>query len=186
MPRLTEKAIAELSIPPGKREAWLSDSAVQGLRLRGTSGGAKTFFACWTDKATGERRREKLGAWGGITLEQAREAARGILGEVAKGGDPKAQRAAKRAAAELEKAERALTLDALIGHWAKLHLSGKRPRYAHEAQRALKVAFADRLDTPASRLPRADVVAVLDAMASAGKGALAGRTMAYGDRKSVV
>lgn len=178
MPRLTEKAIAALTIPDGKREAWLSDHEVAGLRVRAMAG-AKTFYAAWTDRATGERRRERLGAWGGITLEQARDAARAILGDVAKGDDPKAKRAVRKAAAERDKAERALTLETLVDDWDKLHLSGKRPRYATEAVRAIKHAFARELAKPAARLTRAEAVNVLDALAKAGKVAIVGRTLAY-------
>ncbi|MGK7870511.1 Arm DNA-binding domain-containing protein [Falsiroseomonas sp. E2-1-a20] len=125
MPRLTEKMIAAFDLPAGKREAWLSDAEVVGLRVRATVG-SKTFYAAWTDRATGERQRERLGMWGGITLDQARTPARAILGEVAKGDDPKAKRAARKVAADLDRAERALTLETLVDDWAKLHLAGKR------------------------------------------------------------
>jgi integrase len=178
MPKLTEKAIAGLTIPAGKREAWLSDAEVVGLRVRAMAG-AKTFYACWTDRATGERRREKLGFWGALTLDKARETARGILGDVAKGEDPEAKREARRAEAERDRAERALTLETLVDDWAKLHLAGKRPRYAAEAVRAIKHAFAADLTKPAARLSRAEAVNTLDALTKAGKVAIAGRTLAY-------
>lgn len=179
MPRLTEKAIAGLTIPAGKREAWLSDAEVVGLRVRAMAGG-RTFYACWTDRATGERRRERLGTWGALTLEKAREAARAILGDVAKNIDPAAVRQERREAAEARKAEAALTLAALVNDWAALHLAQKRPRYASEAVRALRYAFAAHLERPAARLTKAEVVAVLDGLTKAGHAAMAGRTMAYG------
>jgi len=166
-------------VPEGKRETWLSDSEVVGLRVRATAG-AKTFYACWTDRATGERRREKLGFWGALTLDNGRETARAILGEVAKGEDPEAKREARRVEAERDKAERALTLEALVDDWAKLHLSAKRPRYASEAVRAIKHAFCGNLGKPASRLTRAETVGVLDELLKAGKASIAGRTLAYG------
>jgi integrase len=176
--KLTEANIAALIVPTGKREAWISDTRVAGLRVRAMAGG-KTFYACWTDRATGERRREKLGAWGALTLEKAQEAARAILGDVAKGDDPKAKRAKRRAEAEQDRAERALTLNALLDDWAKLHLAKMRPRYAAEAVRAIKHAFARNLAKPAARLTRTEAVNVLDNLASAGKVAIAGRTLAY-------
>ena len=179
MPKLTERAIAALTIPAGKREVWLSDAEVIGLRVRAMAGG-KTFYACWTDRATGERRRERLGIWGSITLDQARGAARAILGEIAKGDDPKAKREARRVAAETAKAEAALTLAALVDDWAALHLAHKRPRYAAEAVRAIKHAFDKHLKRPAARLTKAEVVTVLDDLTKAGHAAMAGRTLAYG------
>lgn len=179
MPKLSEKAIAALSIPAGKREAWLSDAEVVGLRVRAMAG-QKTFYACWTDRATGERRRERLGTWGALTLEKAREAARAILGDVAKNVDPAAVRQERREAAEAAKAEAALTLAALVDDWAALHLAHRRPRYRAEAVRALRRAFADHLRKPAARLAKAEVVAVLDGLTKGGHAAMAGRTLAYG------
>ncbi len=179
MPKLTEKAIAALTIPTGKREAWLSDAEVGGLRVRAMAGG-KTFYACWTDRATGERRRERLGTWGSITLEKAREAARTILGDVAKNIDPAAVRQERREAAATAKAEAALTLATLVDDWAALHLAHKRPRYAAEAVRAIRHAFDKHLNRPAAKLSKAEVVTVLDALTKAGHAAMAGRTLAYG------
>jgi integrase len=186
MPNLTDKLIAGATIPPGKREAWLSDSDVKGLRLRITPG-AKTFFAAWTDRATGERRREKLGAWGSLTVAQARAAARIVLGKVAAGADPAAEREARRAAAAQRKAEAArqeadarFTLAELIEEWSRHHLARKRPSYAREAARALRVAFAADLQGPASALDRARVRAVIKAMDADGHAPMAARTLAYG------
>jgi integrase len=179
MPKLTERAISALTIPTGKREAWLSDAEVAGLRVRAMAGG-KTFYACWTDRATGKRRRDRLGTWGALTLEKAREAARTILGDVAKNIDPAAVRRERREAAEAAKAEAALTLAALVEDWAALHLAHKRPRYAAEAVRAIKHAFDKHLKRPAARLTKGEVVAVLDGLVKDGHVSMAGRTRAYG------
>lgn len=190
MPKLNEKMIAALVPPPGAREVWASDTEAKGLRVRVTPGtpdpttGIKApnrmFYACWTDRATKERRRERLGVFGAITLEQARGATRAILGDVARGDDPQAKREARATAAEAAKAERALTLDALLESWAKLHLASKRPRYAGEAVRAIRHAFAGHLPKPAAHLSKAETLAVLDALVEDGKAAIAGRTLAYG------
>lgn len=180
MPKLTENAIHKLQIPEGKREAWLSDTDVQGLRVRATTGGARTFMACWTDRATGERRREKLGAWGAITLADARAAARAILGDVARGEDPSEKRMLKRKAAAEAKAAAALTLRVLVDQWAAIGLQKRKPRYRAEATRAIAYAFQRQLDQPANQLTRNAVVTTLDALTHAGKTAMAGRTLAYG------
>jgi len=145
------------------------------------------FIVQWTDAATGRKVREPLGAWGSITVEQARVAARARLGRVAQGVNPAAERAAATAADEARrvalaaaKEEARFTLDALIADWARLHLAGKRARYSSEAERALRVAFRAHLDRPAAALTHAAVSAVLDALAGDGRAAMAGRTMAYG------
>lgn len=113
-------------------------------------------------------------------FDQAREAARARLGAVAKGIDVKAEREKRRAEAERERSERALTFGTLIEEWAALHLKHRRQRYAREAQRALRYAFADALNRPAAHITRADVVNTLDTLIKADKAAMAGRTMAYG------
>jgi integrase len=80
----------------------------------------------------------------------------------------------------------------LIEDWNRLHLAGRRPRYATEAVRALHHAFADALDDAAEDLNRAVIVRALDALtrrrkrkdcngAQTSKGtAMTGRTVAYG------
>src|SRR5208283_541704 len=77
-------------------------------------------------------------------------------------------------------AHEALTLDALLGQWGALRLADRRERYAAEAVRAIKYAFADHLRAPAADLDRAAVVRVLDNLTKDGKAAMASRTAAYG------
>ncbi len=190
MPKLTDKLLAGLKLEPGRKDRLLFDTECRGLGVRvsvrtGRRAKAKpemirTFIIQWRDPVTRKTIREPVGVWGGISIEQAREAVRARLGTVAKGIDPRAERAKLRAEAERERAERALTFGTLIKEWAALHLKHRRPRYATEAQRALRYAFADAHNRPAAKLARAEVVNTLDALAKAGKAAMAGRTMAYG------
>jgi integrase len=120
-------------------------------------------------------------AWclGNLTIDQAREAARVRLGAVAKGIDPKAERLRRRSEAERERAETALTFEALVEEWKALHLAGRRPRYAAEAERAIRHGLAGLLKHPAARISRTDAVDALDQIVKAGKPVTAGRTMAY-------
>ncbi len=124
--------------------------------------------------------REALGVWGSITIEQARTAARARLGDVARGVDVVGERRRRREAEEAARAEAALTLGRLIEGWQALHLSIRRPRYAAEAVRALRYAFAADLAKPAAKLSRAAVVEILDGMTKRGAATTAGRTLAYG------
>jgi hypothetical protein len=122
----------------------------------------------------------------------AREAAAAIMGDVAKGRNPAAER---KEAAAVERARRVrdrLTLRVLIDDWNRLHLAERRPSYAVEAVRALHCAFAAHLDDAAEDLDRAAVVRALDAIGrrrrrkDGGAGnptrgaAMTGRTAAYG------
>jgi integrase len=180
MPKLTDRFLSSLTLKAGQKDRLVFDTVCPGLGVRLTAKGSRMFVVQWTDPATRRKLREPLGVWGSITIDQAREAARARLGAVARGIDVKAEREKRRAEAERERAERALTLDTLIEAWVGLHLTGRRPRYTREAQRALRYAFPDALNRPAAQITRAEVVNTLDALVKAGKAAMAGRTMAYG------
>jgi integrase len=179
MPKLTDRFLAALTIEEGRKDRLVFDTACPGLGVRLTAKGTRTFLAQWTDSATRRKVREPLGVWGNLTIEQAREAARARLGDVAKGIDPKAERMRRRAAAEQERAESALTFEALMEEWGALHLAHRRPRYAAEAMRAIRCGLPELMKRPAARISRTDAVNALDGIVKAGKAVTAGRTMAY-------
>lgn len=199
MPKLTERFLTGFVPPPGAKDRLAFDTETRGLGVRAYSAverledGTKRpcvermFLVQWTDPATKRKAREPLGLFGAITLEQARTAAKARLGRVAAGFDPKAEREARkaedtrrRAEAARAKAEAAFTLDTLIADWERLHLAGRRPRYAAEATRALRLAFKPHLDGAAAVLGHETVVGVLDDLARQGKAATARLTLAYG------
>jgi hypothetical protein len=142
------------------------------LGVRVTTAGSRVFIVQWHDRGAQRKRREPLGTWGSLTIAQVREAARALLGGVARGIDLAIERKRQKEQADAERAEAALTLDALITKWAKSHLSTKRPKYWREAERALRYAFAKHLKRPAAHLTRADVRTVLDGLVERGSGCL--------------
>jgi integrase len=169
--KLTLNRIEGLKCPEGKRDALVFDDEQRGLGVRVTAGGSKTYLAQYGWH--GQKRRIPLGSCSALSLAKARDAVRAIMGDVARGIDPAAER--KKATAH-----EALTLAALLSDWQALHLSSKRPRYAAEAVRALRNAFARHLSLPASNLTRPAVVRALDKLARDGHAAMAARTAAYG------
>jgi len=179
MPKITDRFLAALKVENGRKDRLVFDTASPGLGVRVTAKGTRIFIAQWTDPATRVKVREPLGVWGNLTIEQAREAARARLGAVAKGIDPKAERLRRRTEAERERAETALTFDAMIREWKVLHLAHRRPRYAAEAERAIRCGLPGLLKRPAARISRTDAVNALDHIVKAGKAVTAGRTMAY-------
>lgn len=180
MPKFTDRFLKGFAPGPGQKDRLAFDTECRGLGVRATAAGNKSFIVQWTDPATGQKRREPLGAWSSITADQAREAARVRLGDVAKGLDPRAEREAKRETAEREREASRLTLRVLLGEWSRLGLKERRESYRAEAVRAVSHAFAKQLDRPAHGLSRDEAVRVLDGLAEAGRAAMAGRTMAYG------
>jgi integrase len=169
--KLTLNRIDSLKCPEGKRDMLVFDDEQRGLGVRVTASGSKTYLAQYNWH--GQKRRIPLGSCSGLSLAKARDAVRAIMGDVAKGIDPAAERKKARA-------HEALTLAALLSDWQALHLAGKRPRYAAEAVRAVRNAFSRYLDLPAADLDRSTVVKTLDAMARKGSVAMAARTAAYG------
>ena len=192
--RFTEELVADLRCPAGQRDKLFFDDKQKGLGIRVTQAGGKVFVAQWTDPATGQKRREVLGASGAITLDQARKAAAAHLGDVAKGLDPRAERLAKaellrkakeaakqaREAAKAAKLEAAFTLERLVTDWAAIGLAKRRPRYKAEAVRALRYGFPKDWTRPASALTKARIVKIQDALTKDGKHASASRLAAYG------
>ncbi len=176
--KLTQRRIESLECPPGSKDTLVFDDEQRGLGVRVTAGGSKSYLAQFT--IGGQKRRIPLGSVSAFSLAAAREAVEAILGDVAKGRDPAAERKAAAREAQRKAAHEALTLDALLGQWGALRLADRRERYAAEAVRAIKHAFAKHLKAPAADLDRAAVVRALDKLASGGHAAMASRTAAYG------
>lgn len=180
MPKLNDKYLSKFKVErEGQKDRMVFDTVCPGLGIRVTSEGTRSFLVQWTDPVTRRKVREPLGVWGAITLDQAREAARSRLGDVAKGIDPKAQRLQRREEVARERAEAALTFDTLIDEWALLHLARRRPRYAAETVRAIRKGLSQLLNRPAARVSRAEAVNALDQIVKAGKAVTASRTMSY-------
>ena len=157
--KLTERKIETLSVDRGRKDRLVFDDAQRGLAVRATASGGRTYLCQYT--LNRQKWRVPLGSCSALSLSKAREAAAAIMGDVAKGRNPVAER---KEAAAVEWAKRArgrLTLAVLIQDWSRLHLVHRRPRYAAEAVRALHHAFAKHLDRPAEDFDRATVVRAL-------------------------
>ena len=188
--KLTERKIAALAVENGGKDRLIFDDAQRGLAVRVTASGGRTYLCQYT--IHGHKWRVPLGSCSAVSLAKAREAAAAVMGDVAKGRNPAAERKAAAAAERARRARNRLTLRVLIEDWQRIHLARRRPSYAAEAVRALHYAFANYLDDPAEDLDRAAVVRALDALTrrrkrkdgeGAGKArgaSITGRTAAYG------
>jgi integrase len=176
--RLTQRRIETLECPRGRRDMMVFDDEQSGLGVRVTAGGGKSFLVQY--RHAGGKRRVPLGSCSAISLASAREAARAVLGDVAKGRDPAAERkqAAQQAKARADR--EALTLGVLIDQWEADHLAERRPSYRAEATRALRLAFKPRLGKAAADLELGVVKREVQSVAAAGKLATARLTVAYG------
>jgi integrase len=188
--KLTERKIETLAVEHGRKDRLIFDDAQRGLAVRVTAGSGRTYLCQYT--LHGHKWRVPLGACSAVSLYRAREAAAAIMGDVAKGLNPAAERKDAAAAERARRVRDRLTLRVLIDDWNRLHLAERRPSYAAEAVRALHYAFAAHFDDAAEDLDRAAVVRALDAIGrrrmrkdgGVGKpprgATMTGRTAAYG------
>ena len=176
--KLTQRRIDELECPAGKKDALVSTASSAGLAFASRKAGGRPIW-----RSTPLPVRSGAFPLGRVQRFRSRRHGRpmqAILGDVAKGRDPAAER--KQTAREAkEKAEAdALTLGALIDKWEAGHLAGRRPGYATEATRALRFAFKKHLASPAAGLTPKAVKTILNATVDDGKKATARLTGAYG------
>lgn len=95
MPALKREPLTRTKIDyakPADAPYWLRDSTVPGLALRVLPTGAKSYSVLW-----GRGRAKSIGAHPVMTLTEARETARRVLGEIAQHGAPVAALQAARA-----------------------------------------------------------------------------------------
>jgi integrase len=91
--KITKTTVDQLPLPTsGYALHW--DHALHGFGVRVTAHGVKSFIV--QQRIHGRDRRMTLGRHGVLTVEQARKAAKRLLGEIASGHDPLAERAKQR------------------------------------------------------------------------------------------
>lgn len=93
MPRLTQAMLDRVKAP-ARGQRFLRDAKVQGLALRISRGGAKSWV--WEGRIRGRVRRITLGHHPALSLPRARTKALAMAAAVADGRDPAAERARER------------------------------------------------------------------------------------------
>ena len=88
--KLTERKIEALGVERGQKDRLVFDDAQRGLAVRVTVSGSRTYLSQYT--LHGQKWRVPLGACSALSLSSAREAAAAIMGDVAKGRNPAAER----------------------------------------------------------------------------------------------
>ena len=124
---------------PGRRDDY-SDAIVPGLALRVTDRGHKSFVLVTRYPSNPVHpTRRSLGDVGVITLENAREKARGWLELIGRGIDPKVEEARQRAAAERRQLN---SFAAVAREFLERHASGLKK--SAEAKRIIEAEFVKR------------------------------------------
>ncbi len=102
---MTEPGIAKMPKAPKGKQIEKFDNGADGLSLRITDRGTKTWNICYHfPNAQGERKHHRLtlGYWPTLGVAEAREEARRVKSDVKSGIDPRAKRAAAQAVAKVE------------------------------------------------------------------------------------
>jgi integrase len=97
--RLTKRAVDQAE--PSSKPYFVWDGELRGFGVRIDPGGAKTFAVRYRPKghgASAPKRFITIGRYGAVTVDEARNRAKEILGAVATGADPAADFALRRAA----------------------------------------------------------------------------------------
>ncbi|QYZ65688.1 MAG: hypothetical protein OI74_02285 [Gammaproteobacteria bacterium (ex Lamellibrachia satsuma)] len=95
--KLTKRVVDSAIPPKGKKQIFLRDSVLSGFGLRITDRGTKSFIV--EKRVEGKVRRQTLGRFGELTVEQARQEAQKTLGKIAMGINPAAERKSRQARA---------------------------------------------------------------------------------------
>jgi len=169
--KLTPANVLTLAAPPaGADRAEYVDLDCRGLVLRVMPGGRRFYFVRY--RANGQPRRYRLGeasTHGGIALDKARRAARGVLGEVARGLDPQAARAAERRTARRRRDEG--TVAVLVGRFLRARERDARRPLSANTLRSWRGLLSNRIAKstlgamPPADVARRDIRALLEATA---------------------
>jgi integrase len=92
--RLTKTIVDKAPLPVGKDQIFYRDGELKGFALRVTSTGIKSFVV--ETLVNNKVRRMTLGKYGKLTVEEARKEAKSLLGKIARGHDPIAEKKAQR------------------------------------------------------------------------------------------
>ena len=128
--KLTKTVVLQAS-PPASGQTFIRDAIIRGFALRITAQGAKSFIV--ERRIDGKVKRLTLGRFGELTVEQARKEALKLIGKIAIGLNPLAEREHARLAQ--------VTLEQAFDDFKRARKDLKA-RTLYDYERLLKVAFA--------------------------------------------
>src|SRR6516165_3590548 len=88
--KLTERKIETLTTGRGQKDRLVFDDAQRGLAVRVTASGSRTYLCQYS--LNRQKWRVPLGSCSALSLSKAHEAAAAVMGDVAKGRNPAAER----------------------------------------------------------------------------------------------
>lgn len=129
--KLTKKIVDDAQLPVGKDQIFYRDEQLKGFALRVTASGTKSFVV---EKNIGNKvRRITLGKYGALTVEQARKEAQKVIGQIATGVDPIAEKQAQKMSV--------ITLEQVFNDYKQARKSLKH-NTLYNYERVLNIGFA--------------------------------------------
>ncbi len=163
--KMTVRSVAALKHPQnGQVDFW--DASLPGFGIRLSAGGKRAWVFMY--RQGGRKRRLTLGNYPALPLADARKNAKAAANQVAKGGDPAAEKSTERIAES-------------VAELAKVYVSryAKRQKKSWRTDdRALNRDVLPRIGTrKAKNITRRDIIAILDAIVDRGAPIQANRTL---------
>jgi integrase len=145
--RLTKSVVDKIEPPKDKDQAFYRDDKLKGFAVRVTTTGVKSFVV---EKLISRKvKRITLGRYGEITVEQARKEAQKLLGKIATGIDPIAEKRSAKASI--------VTLNEVFQDYLNARKSLK-PKTLYDYKNTLRVAFADWKNRPLLSITKDKVI----------------------------
>ena len=149
--------------PPERGQVDIWDAKISGFGVRVSATGTKTFVMVY--RYRGDWRRDGLGQYPAIGLQEARRKAETARAELGEGRDPRGKRTSARPAPKGDGF--GATVDAFITGHVKRH---NRASTAEETERLLRSVFVPVWKRHAlTDIRKADVLAVIDGIMERGK-----------------
>lgn len=129
--KLTKINVDDAQLPVGKDQIFYRDDQLKGFALRVTASGTKSFVV--EKNIDNKVRRITLGKYGALTVEQARKEAQKVIGQIATGINPIAEKQALKI--------NSITLDEVFNDYKQARKSLKH-NTLYNYERVLTIAFA--------------------------------------------
>jgi integrase len=130
--RIIKTTVEKAGIPKEKDQVFYRDEKLKGFALRVTRVGIKSFIV--EKRINGKVKRITLGRYGELTVEQARKEAQKLLGKIATGGNPIAEKKG-------EQVHR-ITLSEVFCDYLKARIDLK-PKSIYDYTRIIENVFSD-------------------------------------------
>lgn len=167
---LTDRTIRGLREEEDRTEYY--DTTLPGFGVRVTRAGRKTFILRYRN-ASGRPRKYTIGTYRALSLADARQRAREVLGDVARGEDPASERRARRAAR---------TFGELAELYMEKHAKRRKRSWRYDRRMLDKDLLPAWGPIKAGEITRSDVDDLLDAIVDRGSPYAANRVRALASK----